>query len=275
MTRIRKQKTSFNQYRVIIMLTSAQIRHFHEQGWISPLPAFSPDEVIGNRASFERLRAVAADAYAINGAQVTCRSIWDIATHPALVAAVRCLLGDELVVWGTHYFINEAGDPRTVAWHQDGPYWPFTPMKTITAWVAIDDSDPENSAMRVVPGSHKLGVLAYRESRSEERNVLNRSLDGIDNLPAPQHVILRAGEFSLHHDLLVHGSEANRSTRRRCGLTVRYCTPDVTVTGPEKADWMKNAIRVSGDGPVAKGWEFPPQPVGDNLRRPEWVIGAN
>ena len=255
------------------MLTHAQIRHFHDQGWISPLPAFSPDEVIANRLAFDRLRAEAADAYAINGAHATCRSIWDIATHPALVAAVRELLGDELLVWGTHYFSKEPGDPRTVAWHQDGPYWPFMPMKTVTAWVAIDDSDAENAAMRVVPGSHRCGVLPYRPSRPEEHNVLHRSLDGIEAMPAPQHVSLRAGEFSLHHDLLVHGSEANRSSRRRCGLTVRFCTPEVTAPG--HVGWMANAIRVAGTGPVAEGWEFPPKPVGDHLRRPELVIGAN
>ena len=255
------------------MLTHAQIRHFHDQGWISPLPAFTPEEVLANRAAFERLRAEAADAYAINGAQTTCRSIWDIATHPALVGAVRDLLGDELLVWGTHFFSKEPGDPRSVAWHQDGPYWPFTPMKTVTAWVAIDDSDAANSAMRVVPASHRLGVLAYRASRPDERNVLHRSLDGIESMPAPQHVSLRAGEFSLHHDLLVHGSEANRSARRRCGLTVRFCTPEVTAPG--HPEWMRNAILVAGTGPVADGWEFPSQPIGDRLRRPELVIGAN
>ena len=127
--------------------------------------------------------------------------------------------------------------------------------------------------MRVVPGSHRLGVLAHRASRPDEHNVLHRSLDGIEAIPAPQHVSLRAGEFSLHHDLLVHGSEAERSARRRCGLTVRFCTPDVTAPG--HPEWMRNAIRVAGTGPVADGWNFPSQPIGDHLRPPELVIGAN
>ena len=38
---------------------------------------------------------------------------------------------------------------------------------------------------------------------------------------------LKAGEVSLHSDLLLHGSEANHSDRRRCGLTLRYCAADV------------------------------------------------
>jgi hypothetical protein len=33
---------------------------------------------------------------------------------------------------------------------------------------------------------------------------------------------LKAGEFSIHDDTLVHGSPANPSARRRAGLTIRY-----------------------------------------------------
>ena len=256
-----------------IMLSPAQIRHFHEHGWIAPLDAFDEEAVERNRATFAGLRAQVGDAYAINGCHSSCRSIWDLATHPALVAAVRDLLGDELLVWGSHFFSKEPGDARAVAWHQDGPYWPFTPLRTVTAWIAIDDSTVGNSAMRVIPGSHRLGVLPYRALRADEPDVLSRALDGVDALPAPVSVELRAGQFSLHHDLLVHGSLPNRSTRRRCGLTVRYCPP--AVTAPEQPGWMHAAIRVSGDAPAAAGWRFVPRPADDAIQAPELVIGAN
>ncbi|HEV2667895.1 MAG TPA: phytanoyl-CoA dioxygenase family protein, partial [Blastocatellia bacterium] len=39
--------------------------------------------------------------------------------------------------------------------------------------------------------------------------------------------VLLAGEISIHSDLTLHGSEANDSDRRRCGLTLRYCAADV------------------------------------------------
>ena len=35
-------------------------------------------------------------------------------------------------------------------------------------------------------------------------------------------LVLKAGEISLHHGVLIHGSNPNRSKRRRCGLTLRY-----------------------------------------------------
>ena len=42
-----------------------------------------------------------------------------------------------------------------------------------------------------------------------------------------EYLTLKAGEISLHDDNLVHGSAANTSNRRRCGLTMRFCTTDV------------------------------------------------
>jgi non-heme Fe2+,alpha-ketoglutarate-dependent halogenase len=40
-------------------------------------------------------------------------------------------------------------------------------------------------------------------------------------------LVLKAGEFSIHHGHLIHGSNPNRSSRRRCGLTIRYVPPHV------------------------------------------------
>ena len=40
-----------------------------------------------------------------------------------------------------------------------------------------------------------------------------------------------AGYISIHADLLIHGSAPNLSTRRRCGLTLRYCASDARTLG--------------------------------------------
>lgn len=52
-----------------------------------------------------------------------------------------------------------------------------------------------------------------------------------------------AGQVSLHSDLLLHGKEANVQIRRRCGLTLRYCTPDV-VAG---SNWHHKDVVVAGN----------------------------
>ncbi len=67
-----------------------------------------------------------------------------------------------------------------------------------------------------------------------------------------------AGEISLHSDLLLHGSEANRSNRRRCGLTLRYCPADVRAG----LGWNAKGVIVSGEDPTGH-WANPPRPATD------------
>jgi hypothetical protein len=54
---------------------------------------------------------------------------------------------------------------------------------------------------------------------------------------------LKAGSCSLHADMTAHGSDPNRSGRRRCGFAIRYSP--VTVK-PLKASWSWNAILCRG-----------------------------
>jgi len=150
-----------------------------------------------------------------------------------------------------------------VRWHQDAPYWPLTPSRTVTVWLAIDDADVANGAMQVVPGSHRYGELPTRPSHEEEETVLWRTVDGIERLGQPHSITLRAGECSIHSDLLLHGSGRNRSERRRCGLTLRYHPPTVRS--------IKAAKRDHASGIVCRGrdpsgyWQHVPRPAGDDL----------
>jgi hypothetical protein len=72
---------------------------------------------------------------------------------------------------------------------------------------------------------------------------------------------LKAGEISLHCDLLLHGSEANESTRRRCGLTLRYCAADVRAG----LGWNAKGVVVSGTD-AAGHWGNPKRPEEDGVR---------
>ncbi len=114
-----------------------------------------------------------------------------------------------------------------VAWHQDASYWPMSQSKAVTVWLAVDDADPENACMKFIAGSHHHGHMTFRPSDPSEHNVLNQT---IDNAEQYGHVVwdpLKAGQVSIHSDLLLHGSEANHSQRRRCGLTLRYSPASV------------------------------------------------
>ena len=149
-------------------------------------------------------------------------------------------------------------DGKQVSWHQDASYWPLTPSKTATVWLAIDDADEENACMRFLAGSHKFGHLTYTLSEEDENNVLNQTVTNAEQYGTPVYDTLKAGELSVHSDLLLHGSEANDSDRRRCGLTLRYCAADVRA----HMGWNEKGVIVSGSDPSGH-WPNPPRPERD------------
>ena len=180
-----------------------------------PLRIFSPEEVADLRGYFDRLLAKylaeGKDSYSISSAHLRHGRVWDVLTNPRVVAIVSDLLGPSVVAWGSHFFCKMPGDGKTVSWHQDASYWPLTPSKAVTVWLAIDDADRGNACMRYIPGTHVLGHLTYQLSETDEANVLNQTVPDIEKYGDPVYVELKAGEASVHSDLLLHGSEANTS----------------------------------------------------------------
>ena len=53
---------------------------------------------------------------------------------------------------------------------------------------------------------------------------------------------LRAGEMSLHHARIVHGSGPNRSSRRRIGYSLRYIPTHVARTGPRDSAMLVRGV---------------------------------
>lgn len=227
-------------------LTAEQVAAFNRDGYLKGIRIFSEEEITGIRRYFDDLLAstlaAGGDSYSISTAHLRYGRVYDLLTDRRIVGCVQDLVGEDAIAWGSHFFCKMPGDGKRVSWHQDASYWPLTPSKAVTAWLAIDDADVENACMRYIPGSHVLGHLTYTLSENDEANVLNQTVAGVEKLGEAVPVELKAGEISLHSDLLLHGSEANQSTRRRCGLTLRYCPADVRA----RLGWNAKGVIVSG-----------------------------
>lgn len=230
-------------------LSPEQIEHFNRRGYITPLPVFTPAEITAIREYFddllERVVAAGGNSYSISSAHLSYGPVYDLLTEPRIVAMVVDLLGPNVIGWGSHFFCKMPHDGKAVAWHQDASYWPLSPSKAVTVWLAIDDADRENACMKFIAGSHHVGHLTYRPSDSSEHNVLNQTIDNAEQYGDVALDELRAGEVSIHSDLLLHGSEANESSRRRCGLTMRYCAADVRAG----LGWNAKGVFVAGTDP--------------------------
>ena len=240
-------------------LSNAQVEQYNRDGYVKDLTAFSTAEADDLRLYFDRLleRAIAAggDSYSISSAHLTYGRVYDLLCEPRIVAFVKDILGEDVIGWGSHFFCKMPRDGKLVAWHQDASYWPLTPSKAVTVWLAVDDADIENACMKFVAGSQNVGHLTYRPSSDDEGNVLNQTIDNAEQYGEVVYDELAAGQVSLHSDLLLHGSEANDSDRRRCGLTLRYCTPDV-VAG---SNWHDKGVVVAGND-FSGNWTNPARP---------------
>ena len=241
-------------------LTAGQIAAFNRDGYLTGIPIFFEAEIADIRSYFDeilaRTLAAGGDSYSISTAHLRYGRVYDLLTHPRIVSHVRDLLGENVIGWGSHFFCKMPGDGKRVSWHQDASYWPLTPSKAVTVWLAIDDAKVENACMRFIPGSHWFGHLTYTLTENDDANVLNQTVAGVEQLGAPFDNELSAGAISIHSDLLVHGSEANASDRRRCGLTLRYCPAEVRA----ELGWNAKGVIVSGSDPSGH-WA--------NARRPE------
>jgi hypothetical protein len=248
-------------------LTAADIERFNGDGFLAPLPAFTPSEALDLRQYIDTLVEAVVSApdrrnsYSISSYHVVCERLYDLITTPILLDYVEDLLGPDLVCWGMHLFAKHPGDPMAVPLHQDAVYWPLTPARSVSVWLAIDDVDAENAAMQFVPGSHALGPLPHESKALDGSRVLKRQV--VDPASYGERVTdaLRAGEVSIHSDLLLHGSEANRSDRRRAGLTIRYTAANVdSVPGWEH--WKSVSVHCRGTTPDS--WPHWPRPVGEH-----------
>jgi non-haem Fe2+, alpha-ketoglutarate-dependent halogenase len=145
---------------------------------------------------------------------------------PRILDLVVPLLGPDLMVWTSHLYPKEAGDGRFISWHQDAAHWGLDSQQIVTVWIALTPVTRENGCMRMLPKSHRRGIVEH-EDTWDPANILTRGqtiTDGIDEEQSVS-VELHVGECSFHHVNMFHASHPNNSDGRRVGLALRYMTP--------------------------------------------------
>ena len=212
-------------------LINEQVEQYHREGFVSPIPVLSQQEVHRFREAYEELEAALGGKpkqTELAQLHLNFRWAWDLIHHRAVLDAVEDILGPDIICRASSVFPKQARDPGWVSFHQDGTYWGLSSTQFCTAWIALTDSTPENGCMRVVPGTHKHQLHPHKETWADD-NLLSRGQEiQVDvNEEDVVDIILQPGEMSLHHVNIIHGSNANRSDKKRIGYAPRYVTPEV------------------------------------------------
>jgi hypothetical protein len=138
-----------------------------------------------------------------------------------MLDAVESIIGKNILICGTTLFIKNPHEKGFVSFHQDATYIGLEPHNWVTAWLAITDANEENGCMKMWSGSHKNNIR-HHEQKYDEGNLLTRG-QTVENVPLDETkpLVLKAGQMSLHHPKIVHGSGLNKSNDRRIGFVVQ------------------------------------------------------
>ncbi len=205
-------------------LTSNQLKQYADEGFVSPINIFSKEKAKEIRSEIELIEKDMPEELEKSGRYNAhlISPLLDSVTHNSeILNAVESLIGKNILVCGTTLFIKNPHEKGFVSYHQDAKYIGLEPHNWVTAWVAITDSNEENGCMRMWSGSHKDGLKDH-DQMFNNGNLLTRG-QTINNVPNEKvkPLILKAGQMSLHHPKVVHGSELNKSNDRRIGFVIQ------------------------------------------------------
>ena len=206
------------------MLSTDQISHYRSKGYISPLSALTSSEAKEIRGEIEKIEKKwpeALDGINRNYVHLISPILNKVCLNKNILDAVESIIGKNILICGTTLFIKEKNEKGFVSFHQDAKYIGLEPHNWVTVWLAVTDSNEKNGCMRMLPSSHK-DNLKYHEQKFDKNNLLTRG-QTIKNISLNETdpIILKAGEISLHHPLVVHGSGLNYSDDRRIGFVIQ------------------------------------------------------
>ena len=205
-------------------LTTNQLNHYKDKGYISPVNALTSSEAKEIRNEIEKIENKwpgALEGINRNYIHLISPIFNKICLNKSILDAVQSIIGKNILICGTTLFIKNPNEKGFVSYHQDAKYIGLEPHNWVTVWLAVTDTNEHNGCMRMLPGSHKENLKSH-EQKFDDNNLLTRgqTIKGVP-LNKTEPVILKAGQVSLHHPLVVHGSGLNKSNDRRIGFVIQ------------------------------------------------------
>lgn len=247
------------------MITKEQQSQYLYDGFLFPNRVLTPHEAADCLVRLEQMEAKIgsplpkADMKWRGAAYVYSPWVNHLVRHPRILDLVEDVIGPDILVFWSTFFIKEPGTPHFTAWHQDSTYFGLDPFDHVTAWVALSDATKEMGCMDVISARGKPRQMKHSAAR------LPNSINGAGQVivePLDESDIatmsLQAGEASLHNTLCCHSSAPNRSTNRRVGLGISYVPAHVRPTG----SFRMPALLVRGENRYGH-YDLLPDPVAE------------
>ena len=224
------------------VLGQEQVARWRRDGFLSPFPLLGAAEVETCRDGLQRFETWLGGP--VNGvAEMKWRTMpylvlpWaaKLARDARILDAVEDLLGPDLLIYTSTFFIKEPRSPTIAAWHQDSTYYGLEPKEEVTVWIALSEASRAAGCMEALSFHGEPRQLRHA-SRVVEHSVNRASQMIVEPLDdsSPVAMPLAAGSFSMHHGLCPHRSGPNGADHRRIGLGLNYIPAHVRPAGSVK-----------------------------------------
>jgi len=224
------------------MLTPEQVAFYQENGYILVRGLLSPAEAAEYRREghelIERLQKIrdvdatwgAARQLGPEAAQTKLLHCHDVQFQSAafsrlivddrMTAVAASIIGPNVQLHHTKLFIKPAERGSPFPLHQDCPFFPHDRHSMIAAIIHFDDAPLEKGCVRVVPGSHRLGLLPHEREGGWHLPLDRYPLES--SVPCPA----RAGDALFFSYLTIHGSGLNLTHEARTTVLVQMRDPE-------------------------------------------------
>jgi phytanoyl-CoA hydroxylase len=176
-----------------------------------------PESVSGKTVRWEPDGTTIRSCYFMDQVDEWFRGFANQERFKRLVASV---VGYEPQVYCVETFNKQPRVGTPAVLHQDAAYFQIEPRDMAHLWIAIDDADESNGALRYWVGSHREGLLPHKPAI---RGYLAVDVEHVRPISDEiVHGVLRAGGAAIHSGLSVHDSPANPSAKPRMALLCGY-----------------------------------------------------
>ena len=138
---------------------------------------------------------------------------WDILRNSRLTEVLNDLLGPDTMIQTSKLNTKAPGGGAAVEWHQDWAFYPHSNDSMLAFGLMLEDVDEANGPLQVIPGTHKGEILSHHAN-----GVFCGAVDPDDPLFEGDKAVTltgKAGDMTVHHARVLHGSAPNLSDRNR------------------------------------------------------------
>ena len=233
-------------------LTQEQVESYRHNGFLFPVPALTPDEIAACLAGLERLEtelgSPVAEADVKWRSHAYAHSPWfnTLIRHPRILDAIEDVIGPDILVWTSTFFIKEPHSPTFAAWHQDGTYFGLEPTRTGLCLGRADRRQPEAGCMEQLSSRGEPRQLHHAPSawRTASTAPARRSWrHSISRTPWPWRCAPASSRCITNWRCT--GPRRTTPSHRRVGIGLNYLPAHVRVEGPVRCKRDAGARRGS------------------------------